>query len=172
MKTVAVFLSIGLASGLLFVNLYTSLVDAPSWGSNLPDSIATARAYYKTVNPGTFFRLFSPLNQLLGLLVLILFWRASPAIRWSLGIAFLLYVLGDVFTFAYFYPRNAILFHTAPLTDVGLLRKTWSEWTAMNWLRSLLLLAGLSCSVWALHKIYLSTWPKRKVSTPHPLVSR
>jgi hypothetical protein len=172
MKTVAVFLSIALASGLLFVNLYTSLVDAASWGSHFPGSIATARAYYQTVNPGTFFRLFSPLNQLLGLLVLILFWKASPAIRWSLGAAFLLYVLGDVLTFAYFYSRNAILFQTAPLTDVALLKQTWSEWTAMNWLRSLVLVVGLGCSFWALHQIYLTARPKRKASTPQPLVSR
>src|SRR3954470_12856062 len=104
MKTIFLFASISIAGGLLFVNLYTSLVDARSWGSDIPNSIATAREYYKTVNPGNFFRLFSPVNQLLGLLVLILFWRSSPSIRLCLGIAFVLYILGDALTFAYFYP--------------------------------------------------------------------
>jgi len=155
MKTIILFISIGIASGLLFVNVYTSLVDAKSWSSDIPNSIATTREYFKTVSPANFFRLFSPINQVLGLLVLILFWKTSPSIRLCLGAAFLLYILGDVFTFAYFYPRNDIMFKTARLTDVDLLRKTAAEWSAMNWLRSLVILTGLVFSCISLHKIYL-----------------
>jgi len=153
MKNIALFLSIGVGAGLLFVNVYTSLVDARSWGSDIPHSIATAREYFKSVNPGNFFRVFSPANQVLALLVLILFWRTSPSIRMCLGAALVLYVLVDVMTVAYFYPRNDILFRTAPLTDVDTLRKAWSEWNAMNWVRSLILLIGLGFSFLSLHKI-------------------
>jgi hypothetical protein len=153
MKNIALFLSIGVAAGLLFTNVYTSLVDARSWGSDIPHSIATAREYFKSVNPGNFFRVFSPVNLVLGLLVLILFWRSSPSIRMCLGAALVLYVLVDVVTFAYFYPRNDIMFRTAPLTDVETLRKTWSEWSAMNWARSLMLLIGLCFSFLSLHRI-------------------
>ena len=155
MKTIILFISIGIASGLLFVNVYTSLVDAKSWSSDIPNSIATTREYFKTVSPANFFRLFSPINQVLGLLVLIVFWKTSPSIRLCLGVAFVLYILGDVFTFAYFYPRNDIMFKTAQLTDVDLLRKTAAEWSAMNWLRSLVILTGLVFSCISLHKIYL-----------------
>jgi len=155
MKTIILFISIGIASGLLFVNVYTSLVDAKSWSSDIPNSIATTREYFKTVSPANFFRLFSPINQVLGLLVLILFWKTSPSIRLCLGAAFVLYIFGDVFTFAYFYPRNDIMFKTARLTDVDLLRKTAAEWSAMNWLRSLVILTGLVFSCISLHKIYL-----------------
>jgi len=155
MKTIILFISIGIASGLLFVNVYTSLVDAKSWSSDIPNSIATTREYFKSVSPANFFRLFSPINQVLGLLVLILFWKTSPSIRLCLGAAFVLYILGDVFTFAYFYPRNDIMFKTARLTDVDLLRKTAAEWSAMNWLRSLVILTGLVFSCISLHKIYL-----------------
>ena len=154
MKTILLFASISIASGLLFVNLYTSLVDAQSWGSDIPHSIAASRQYFKTVNPGNFFRIFSPINQLMGLLVLILFWKSFPAIRLYLGAAFILYVLGDVFTFAYFYPRNALMFETAQLTNTELLEKTWSEWNSMNWLRSMIILVGLFFSFLSLHKIY------------------
>src|SRR5438067_284615 len=91
MKTIILFISIGVAGGLLFVNLYTSLVDAKSWGSDIPNSIATTREYFKTVSPANFFRLFSPINQVLGLLVLILFWKTSSSIRLCLGAAFALY---------------------------------------------------------------------------------
>ena len=143
------------ASGLLFTNVYTSIVDATSWGSDIPNSIGTAREYFKVVNPGNFFRLFSPVNQVLGLLVLILFWKSTPTIRLYLGIAFALYVLSDAFTFAFFYPRNEIMFETAALTEVDKLRKAWSEWNSMNWGRSALMLAGIVFSGMALNGWYL-----------------
>jgi hypothetical protein len=154
MKNFILFSSISVAAGLLFVNLYTSLVDSKAWASEIPNSIATTREYFKTVNPGNFFRLFSPVNQVLALLVLILFWKSPNAIRLSVGAAFLLYVLGDVFTFAYFYPRNDLLWKDAQLTDISLLTKTVSEWRSMNWVRSLVILTGLVFSFLSLHKIY------------------
>ena len=85
MKTVALFASISIASGLMFANVYTSLVDAKSWGSDIPGSIAAAREYFKTVSPANFFRILSPLNQVLALAVLVLFWKSSSPIRMCLG---------------------------------------------------------------------------------------
>lgn len=155
MKTIILFVSISIASGLLLVNMYTSLVDVKSWGSDVPNSIAVARNYFKVANPGDFFRLFSPLNQALALLALVLFWKSSASIRMYLGVALVLYVLSDAFTFAYFYPRNDIMFKTGGLTDIDLLKKTVAEWSRMNWLRSLVVLIGLFFSCLALHSYYL-----------------
>lgn len=155
MKTIILMLSITIASGILMANVYTSLIDARSWGSNIPGSIATARDYFKTVNPGNFFRIFSPLNQLLGLLALVLFWKAGPQVRLYLAVAFACYLAAEALTFGYFYPRNDIMFRTAQLSDIALLKKTVSEWQGMNWVRSLILLAGLFFSFLALHKFYL-----------------
>lgn len=154
MKNLVLFGSLMIASGLLLVNVYTSLIDAKSWGSDIPNSIATARQYFKTTNPGNFFRLFSPVNQVLALLVLVLFWKVSPSVRLYLGLAVVMYVLADVLTFAYFYPRNDIMFRTAALNDTTLLKKVWAEWTSMNWVRSLVILAGIISSFLSLHKIY------------------
>jgi uncharacterized membrane protein len=154
MKKTTLFLSISLASGLLFTNLFTSLIDARSWGADIPNSIATAREYFKVVDPGNFFRLFSPINQALGLIVLVLFWKASPSIRLTLGIALVCYVSAEAMTFKYFFPRNDIMFRNASLTDTGLLRKTWSEWDRMNWVRTAILVIGVFCSCLSLHKIY------------------
>ena len=148
------FMSISLASGLLFVNMYTSLIDAKSWGADLPNSIGTAREYFKVVNPGNFFRMFSPVNQLLGLVVLVLFWKASPSVRLCLGAAFVMYVLAEGLTFMYFFPRNDIMFKNAALTDVELLKKTWSEWTMMNWVRTAILIVGIAFAWTGVHKIY------------------
>ncbi len=153
MKQLFLFASIALASGLLFTNIYNSMIDATSWGADIPKSIETAREYFKKVDPGNFFRIFSPINQVLGLLALILFWKASATVRIYLGIALVLYVLGDVFTFAYFYPRNDIMFK-AQLTDIDIIRKAWTGWNSMNWLRSFILFVGLIFSFMALHKIY------------------
>ena len=154
MKKMILFASIMLASGLLFTNIYNSIVDAKSWGADIPQSLATARIYFKSANPGDFFRVLSPVNQLLVLLSLILFWKSSATVRTYLCIALVLYVLCDVFTFAYFYPRNDILFKTVPLTRTTILTKAWSGWNTMNWLRSGILFGGLIFSFLALNKIY------------------
>ena len=154
MKTIILFASIAIASGLILVNLYTSLIDARSWGSNIPNSINVAREYYKIVTPGNFFRIFSPINQALGIIVLILFWKSNPSIRIYLGAALVLYMLAEAMTFGYFYPRNDIMFRTAQLTDVDLLRKAWSEWSSMNWVRTLVLVIGVIFSFLALHKFF------------------
>lgn len=154
MKNIILFASISVAAGLMFVNFYNSLVDAKSWGSDIPNSISAAREYFKTVNPGNFFRVYSPVNQVLALLALILFWKSAPGARIYLGAAFGMYVVSEMFTFAYFFPRNDIMWKTALLTDLDTLRKAWSEWSTMNWLRTFMLLVGLVFSFLSLHKIY------------------
>jgi|SRR6185312_8708426 len=156
MKTHLLYASIALAAGLAFVNLYNSLVDVRSWGSDIPSSILTTRSYFKAVNPSVFFRSFSPLNQVLALACLILFWKAAPSARPTLAAAMLLYILADVFTFAWFYPRNAILFTNPTIPDQATLENVWRQWSRMNWLRTAIVFAGLLCSMISLHRVYRS----------------
>lgn len=153
MKNVVLFASIVLTGGLLFTNIYNSIVDAAAWGSNIPRSVEVTRQYYQTVNPGSFYRVFSPLNQLLALAVVILFWKSAHPLRYFLCLTLICYVLTDALTFGYFYPRNEIIM-TAEVSNVAALQSAWSEWSTMNWVRSLLLLVGLISSCWSLHKIY------------------
>jgi hypothetical protein len=131
------------AAGLLFVNVYNSVIDTVSWGSNIPASIQTTRDYFKSVNPGNFFRIFSPINQVLTLLALIICWKASKKIRIYCALALLFAVASDVFTFAYFYPRNEILFNAPLDTKLDAVKTAWSEWSVMNWPRSGLVLLNL-----------------------------
>jgi hypothetical protein len=152
MKNLILFSSVALACGLFFVNIYNSMVDAKSWGGDLPNSISAARDYFKVANPGNFFRLFSPINQVLALVSLLLFWKAFPSGRIWLGAALALYVICDIMTFAYFYPRNDIMFKNASLQDTATLQKAWSEWSNMNWIRTLVLLIGICCSFLFIHK--------------------
>jgi hypothetical protein len=157
-RIVLLFASIVIASGLLISNIYTSLVDATSWGSDIPASIETARNYFSVVNPGDFFRIFSPLNQLLALLSLIVFWRSVPSSRKFLGTALVIYVVADVFTFAYFYPRNEIMFGSSPI-DLEAVRQAWTQWNSMNWIRSLIVAVGVCLSCVGLNDIYIATGP-------------
>ena len=155
-KIIVLYLSIVFASGVLFVNIYNSIVDTTAWGANIPQSIEITRDYYQSVNPGTFFRVFSPINQILALFSLVLFWKSSGSIRTFLIVAFLLYFLADVFTFTYFYPRNDIMFKSDISTNLEVIKTAWEQWVPMNWLRSFIIFIGLVCSFISLHKINLT----------------
>ena len=153
MKRSIIFASMAIASGLTLANVYNSIVDVPAWSNQVPGSIDTARQYFKVSNPGDFFRVFSPLNQALGLVALLLFWKRSSKVRWLLVSALVLYVIGEGLTFMYFYPRNDIMFFSNT-ANVETLRNTLNEWRSMNWVRSMVIAAGVICSATALHFTY------------------
>ena len=132
-RPILLAVSAAVAAGLLFVNLYNSLVDAPNWGADLSHSIVAARNYFSAANPGDFFRIFSPLNQVLAIIGLVICWKNNRYIALA---ALAAAILLDVMTFGYFYPRNEIMF-AAPL-DENAVRLAWQEWSTMNWFRSAL----------------------------------
>jgi len=134
-QTIVLILAATVASGILFANIYNSMVDAPNWGRDLPASIVTAREYLSVANAGTFFRLFAPINQVLALVAVVLAWWA-PKGTFSICVAALILAIStDVLTFAYFYPRNEIMF-VAPIENVDAIRTALSGWRNMNWIRS------------------------------------
>jgi hypothetical protein len=153
MKKVCAFISLVFMTAVLAVNVYNSVVDARSWGASIPDSILTARSYFKAVNPGTFFRVASPINQLFALAALILCWKSGNRVRLYFGLAFLLAVLGEALTVAYFFPRNGLLF-SGTEGNVEVLTKAWSEWSRMNWVRTLIIAFGIMCSMKGLDSLY------------------
>lgn len=135
-RHLAVALSVTFAAGLLFTNVYNSVVDAHSWGHALPGSIQTARDYFSSRDPGDFYRFASPINQLISLVALALCWKAGGRVRAFCAAALVLAVLSDMFTFAYFYPRNHIMFEAPLQAGFDAVRRAQSEWAAMNWVRS------------------------------------
>src|SRR5580765_3079045 len=136
MKKLILILAAIFATGLLFVNVYTSVIDARNWGSDIPSSLWAAREYFSVANPGNFFRIVSPMSQVIALLALLICWRAGTRVRIYCAAALLLAVSVDLFTFAYFYPRNDIMFVAPLTTDTEALKTAWSGWTTMNWPRS------------------------------------
>lgn len=154
MRKIILLASVSFASGILFVNIYSSLVNAVAVEADIPNSVAAAREFFKTVNPGDFFKIFSPLTQLLALLSLLVFWKKAPSARLLLGIALLCYVSADIFTFAYFHPRNDIMFMSEKMADTETLKRLASDWSSMNWLRSFIVFLGVVFSFLAINRVY------------------
>jgi len=153
MKRAIVFLSIILASGLTAVTVYNTLVDAQSWGAEIPTSIQVARDYYKHVDPRYFYLIVGPINQLLILLAIILFWKHSQLRLYFIG-SFLLYAAIIILTITYFVPRDIILFTWPIEQHIEDIRAASTEWWQMNWLRTLLGLGGVFLSIKGLDGYY------------------
>src|SRR2546423_11030082 len=154
MKKLLLFLSIICGSGLTMVSIYNTVVDAQSWGSDIPASIQTARDYFQHVDPRRFYVIAGPVNLILTLLTLILFWKDSVSLRFYFAASFACYAAILIVTLAYFIPRDLILF-TWPISDhIEQIRTASAQWSAMNWIRSLLGLAGVLFSFKGLDTYY------------------
>lgn len=153
MKKVILLSSVAVGSGILFANIFNSSVIAAATAGDIPNSVLAAKEFFKTVNPGNFFKIFSPAAQILTLLSLILCWKTTKYIRLFLGIALVCYVSGDILAFTYFHPRTDIMM-SEPTPDIETLRRLSSEWSNMNWVRSFVLLIGVVFSFKAVDKYY------------------
>src|SRR5215475_9862468 len=116
MKKSILFLSIICASGLTMVSIYNTIIDAQSWGSDIPTSIQTARDYFQHVDPRRFFTVAGPVNLILIVLTVILFWKDSVKIRAYFATSFVLYAAIVILTLVYFVPRDLMLF-TSSIPD-------------------------------------------------------
>jgi uncharacterized membrane protein len=123
---------------------------APNYRIGIPQSLEHVRLFMAAANPGSFFRVISPLTQLSILISLILGWRRPPGRKWWLIAALLLIIAGDVFTFTFHYPRNALLFHDPMHTPSEVLERAAREWTSGNYLRILLVGSALIFALKAL----------------------
>ena len=139
-KTLILFSAIIVNSGLLFVNIYNSMVDAPNWGANIPSSIDISRNYFASKSPADFFKLFGIVIHILGINCVIRFWRTDKQIRLYNISALALILVVDLITFAYFFPRNEILFNLNNEVGFQTLTQALREWEIMNWIRFLITL--------------------------------
>lgn len=155
MKKIIVLISVAVASGVLFSNIFNSMVIAAATDSDIPNSVIAGREFFKVANPGDFFKVFSPASQFLILLSLVLFWKISKKVRLYLGIALLCSICSDIMAFTYFHPRTDLM-NSNPMPDVETLKRLSSEWSDMNWVRSFILLIGLVFSFLAVDRIYTS----------------
>jgi len=138
------------------VSIYNTIVDAESWSSNIPTSIQTARDYFQHVDPRRFFTVAGPVNLILIVLTLILFWKDSVKIRVYFATSLALYAAIVILTLVYFVPRDLILFTSSIPDHIEEIRMAAAQWSHMNWLRSLLGLVGVLFSFRGLDTYYKS----------------
>jgi hypothetical protein len=139
LRLVSVAIALVVAAMLLGAAVYESVVLAPNL-QGAPGSLEHARGFYHVTNPGVFFRVISPATQLLLLVALVCNWKPASSTRWRLAGALVLAILGDVVTFQFHYPRNAILF-LAPLTQPpAYYDRVAAEWAIGNYVRVALVL--------------------------------
>jgi hypothetical protein len=150
LKEIVLCLAIISIGALFGGSLYDSIVMAPNFRVGIPQSLEHMRQFMAAANPGNFFRLIAPLTQLSILISLILGWRRPAGRRWWLILALVLIVAGDVFTFTFHYPRNAILFHDPMHTPPETLEQAAREWAYGNYLRIFLVGAAMICALKAL----------------------
>jgi hypothetical protein len=131
-------------------SLYDSLFLAPNFRADIPQSLEHMRQFMAVATPGNFFRLIAPVTQLSILISLILGWKHPAGRRWWLILALVLILTGDVITFTFHYPRNAILFGDPLHTPSEILAKAAREWAYGNYLRILLVGAAMVCALKAL----------------------
>ena len=153
MKITVLCLSIIVASGLVMVTVYNTLVDAKSWSYD-PQPQYRRPGTITSMSTRWFYAIFGPPNMLLSLLTIILFWKDGASLRLYFAVSFALYAAILVMTFVYFIPRDLILF-TWPIPEhIDEIRTAARQWSYVNWLRTLLGLAGVLFSFKGLDVYY------------------
>jgi len=143
---------------LLGAALYESVVVAPNF-QGAPTSLEHARGFYHATNPGVFFRVLSPATQIFLLVALLCNWMPVPLTRWRLAGALAFAILGDVITFKFHYPRNAILFSDPLTRSAAELDRIGSEWAAGNYVRIGVILIAVVLVIASMIRIARDTAP-------------
>jgi small-conductance mechanosensitive channel len=126
---------------LLGATAYESVVMAPNYERDIPSSIELARQFLKRTTPAHYFRILSPVTLALLLAALATSWHVSAS-RPGLIAALAGLVVADVITFAFHYPRLAVMFRAPLPDDSGKLRKAAREWAVGNVVRAVLLVVA------------------------------
>jgi uncharacterized membrane protein len=103
---------------------------APNYERDIPASIGVARQFLRRVTPAHYFRIISPLTQLLLLVSVVVCWEV-PGARWFLLAALGALVLADVITFTFHYLRLNIMFKEPIPHDPARLRRAAREWAVV-----------------------------------------
>lgn len=126
---------------LLGGTVYEAVVMAPNYERDIPDSIDIARRFLKRTTPAHFFRLITPVTQILLLGGVVACWSVSSA-RWQLLMALGILLCTDVMTFTFHYPRLAVMFKEPLPADPERMRRAAKEWTIGNFFRAALLIGA------------------------------
>lgn len=126
--------------------VYESIVMAPNYRNNVPESLKSIRNFMKVTTPANYFRVLSPSTMLLLIITTIVCWEFLPTRWWFLG-AFAGQVITDTITYAFHYPRNKVLFIDTLSSDNDMLQKYANEWGLGNIIRIVLLVLTTTSAI-------------------------
>ncbi len=115
--------------------LLETLMVYPNIFHDAPRSLETALAFMAVRGPSDFFPPLGFLSWLTGVASLVLGWRVRPARYWIMGS--LVMIVGEgLFSMAFFWPRNEIMFvEGSAVHSAAFLRQTAEEFQALHWAR-------------------------------------
>lgn len=137
---------------LLGASSYESVVMAPNYAAQVPQSLEHIRSFFVTTTPQNFFRVLAPITQLLLVIGCILTWRMRKVRWWMVGALGTL-LMADVITFSFHYPLNELMF-LQPLAEVPVekLTEAAQQWGPGNHVRVVLILVATACAITGLIK--------------------
>jgi hypothetical protein len=107
----------------------------PNIFHNPPESFAVALAFMSVRAPNDFFPPLGFLSWVTGVGALIVGWRLKSARYWILG-SLLMIVCEGLFSMAFFWPRNTIMFiEGSAVHSADFLRQTAQEFQTLHWSR-------------------------------------
>lgn len=127
---------------LLGGGVYESVVVAPNYRSNLPQSLDHLRHFMKVATPANFFRIVSPATMIFLVVTVIVCWGSIPA-RWWFMPALAALILADSITYGFHYPRNKVLFIEPLSSDTDMLRRLAQQWATGNLVRIVLMVIAI-----------------------------
>jgi uncharacterized membrane protein len=131
---------------------YESVVMAPNYKTNIPDSLKHVRQFMIVTTPANYFRLISPLTMLILLVNTLFYWSHIPS-RWFFLAALALLVITDTITYSFHVPRNKVLFIQPLITDTGKLVKYARDWARANYIRIILLVLAFFSAFWGIFSL-------------------
>jgi len=139
----------------------------PNIFHNPPESFETALEFMSVRAPSDFFPPLGFLSWVTGVGALILGWRVPSARYWILG-SLAMIVCEGLFSMAFFWPRNTIMFIEGPAVhSAAFLRQTAQEFQTLHWARLGFNLAGSMLIFTGFAKFY-----RHRIMSQHELPAR
>jgi hypothetical protein len=115
--------------------VFDTLIVYPNTFHDVPRSLETAMAFATVRGPGDFFPPLGFVSWITGVGSLILAWRVKPARYWIIG-SLIVMVCEGLFSMAFFWPRNTIMFtEGTAVHSVTFLKQTAREFEVGHWIR-------------------------------------
>lgn len=147
--------------------VFDTLIVYPDTFHDVPRSLQTAMAFATVRGPGDIFPPLGFATWITGIGALILAWRVKPARYWILG-SLIVMVCEGVFSIAYFWPRNTIMFtEGTAVHSVAFLKQTAREFEVGHWLRFALGAAAAATSF-----VGFSTFYRHRILSRHHTTRR